>query len=322
MLRPRLPRWLKRIVIGCCAELAMTLMAGSVYQWLAIRRDLAATAPPGRLVDVGEHRLHIWCTGSGSPPVILDSGLGGSFVDWGYVQPEVARFAAVCSYDRAGMGYSDTGPFPRTALQNARELGLLLDRADILQPVILVGASLGGFTIRVLASQEPNRVAGVVLVDASHEDQQAEIPAIARVVPLLTMSGALRIAGLSFGQPLGSLAPHVREPARVVGFRTSNNRAAASELLSIETSKSQVRSTRRKLSIPVIVLTAGRNTDRVWQRLQKDQVALSDAGCHIVAAGSGHVIPLSQPQTVVRAIQSIVAAVRFKDTRNACASVS
>jgi hypothetical protein len=102
----------KRVLIGLCSPLIVAVIAGATYQWAATRRDLAATPPPGRLVDVGGHRLHIWCTGSGTPSVILETGLGGSSADWGFVQPEVAGFTRVCSYDRAGMGYSDPGPSP------------------------------------------------------------------------------------------------------------------------------------------------------------------------------------------------------------------
>jgi pimeloyl-ACP methyl ester carboxylesterase len=195
-----LTRWLKRALLACVVLLSFVSICGALYQWLATRRDLAAHPAPGHLVDIGGHRLHIWCTGSGTPAVILDSGLGGSFVDWSYVQPDIARFTTVCSYDRAGMGYSDPGPFPRTSQQIADELAVLLDRAHIPGPVVLAGASLGGFNVRVLASTRPERVAGLVLVDASHETQSAEIPGIARFVPVFSTLGIFRIADITFGQ--------------------------------------------------------------------------------------------------------------------------
>ncbi len=101
------------VVLG--ALLIGAALSGATYQWLATRNQLAATPPPGRLVDIGGYRLHLWCTGDGAPAVILDNGLGGTSAGWGFVQPEVARFTRVCYYDRAGMGYSDPGPSPRTA---------------------------------------------------------------------------------------------------------------------------------------------------------------------------------------------------------------
>ena len=107
---------------------------GFGYQWVATRSDLATTPPPGRLVDVGGHRLHIWCTGSGGPAVIYESGLGGGAFGWTSVKPEVAKFTEVCTYDRAGMGYSDSGPMPRTSRQIASELAVLLEKSGIDHP--------------------------------------------------------------------------------------------------------------------------------------------------------------------------------------------
>ena len=169
-------RWTMRIFVVLGAFLIVAALSGATYQWLATRKELAATPPPGHLVDIGGYRLHLWCTGDGAPAVILDTGLGGSSADWGFVQPDVARFTRVCSYDRAGMGYSDPGPSPRTARRIASELAELLVRSGIGGPVVLVGASIAGFDVRVFASDHPERAAGLVLVDASHEDQAHEVP--------------------------------------------------------------------------------------------------------------------------------------------------
>ncbi len=132
-------RWTLRILAGLCGLIVVTAITGATYQWLATRQDLAATPPPGHLVDIGGYRLHLWCTGDGAPAVILDTGLGGSTPDWGFVQPAVARFTRLCSYDRAGMGYSDPGPSPRTARRMASELAELLARSGIGGPTVLVG---------------------------------------------------------------------------------------------------------------------------------------------------------------------------------------
>src|SRR5947207_15639043 len=162
-------RWTMRISVVLGAFLIVAALSGVTYQWIATRKELAATPPPGRLVDLGGYRLHLWCTGDGAPAVILDAGLGGTSAGWGFVQPEVARFTRVCSYDRAGMGYSDPGPSPRTARRIVHELAQLLDRAGISGPLVLVGASIGGLFVRVFASEHGERVVGLVLVDASHE---------------------------------------------------------------------------------------------------------------------------------------------------------
>src|SRR3954462_2470510 len=102
--------------------LTLTLGAGTGYQYVGNRRDLARHPAPGELIAIGGHRLHLWCTGAGSPVAVLDAGLGGSSLDWSRVQPDVAGFTRVCSYDRAGMGWSDVGPSPRTGITMAREL--------------------------------------------------------------------------------------------------------------------------------------------------------------------------------------------------------
>src|SRR4051812_6247060 len=214
-------RWTIRILIGLCGLIVLAALAGATYQSLATRKDLALTPPPGQLVYIGGHRLHLWCTGSGTPAVILDTGLGGSTAGWGFVQPDVARFTRVCSYDRAGMGYSDPGPSPRTARRIASELAELLVRSGIDGPVVLVGASIAGFDIRVLASDHPERAAGLVLVDASHEDQGHDVPGMARFVPLLSTIGVLRLLGVSFGQRVESLPPSVRQYARATSFRAA-----------------------------------------------------------------------------------------------------
>src|SRR5262245_38847950 len=141
-------RWTKRILAGLGGFVALATITGIAYQWIATRRDLATAPPPGKLVDVGGHRLHIWCSGSGAPTVLLEAGLGGWSVEWARVQPEVARFTRVCAYDRAGMGYSDAGPGPRTSRRIAQELNALLDKSDLGGPVVIVAASFGGYNAR------------------------------------------------------------------------------------------------------------------------------------------------------------------------------
>jgi pimeloyl-ACP methyl ester carboxylesterase len=313
-------RLTRRIAVALLAVLIALATVGATYQWFATRQDLARTPPPGRLVDIGGYRLHIWCSGEGAPAVILESGLGGSFAGWGFVQPAVARFTRVCSYDRAGLGYSDPGSTPRTTRRIARELALLLDRAGISGRVVVVGASSGGFTARVFAADYADRTAGLVLVDASHEDQRHEVPGIASFVPLLSRFGILRALDVSFGLAEASLAPSVRDYAVATRFRTAGHQAAADEIRNFEESANEVRATRRKLTIPVIVVSAGLGDDAVWRKLQQDQAELSERGCHIVAADAGHVISSDRPEVIVEAIRSVVESVRTGDSRPPCGS--
>ena len=311
-------RWTKRTLIGVGGFVVVAALTGAAYQWIATRRDLARTPRPGRLVDIGGHRLHIWCSGSGAPSVILEAGLGGSSADWGFVQPEVTGFTQVCSYDRGGMGYSDPGPSPRTTRRITYELVQLLDRTGITGQVVLVGASIGGLAVRVFASEHPQRTAGLVLVDASHENQDTEVPRVAPFVPLLSSLGIFRILGVTFGPPPTSLAPPVRGFAQATGFRAAAYQTVVDEFTHLRQSAEEVKATRRQLSIPMIVVTAGQGTDAAWLNLQRDQVGLSQRGCQIIAEQSGHGVALGQPGVVIHAIREIVDAVKARNATTLC----
>lgn len=312
-------RWTRRVLAILIGLTLLAMLAGATYEWFAARRAMAAMPPPGRLVDIGGYRLHLWCTGTGSPLVILESGLGGSAASWGYVQPEVARFTRVCSYDRAGLGYSDPGPSPRTAGRIARELRDLLDRGGLSEPLVLVGASSGGFSVRLFATAHPERVAGLVLVDASHEDQGHEVPSIAFIAPLLASIGAFRLFGVSFDIDPESFAPAVRGYVQATRFRAAGFRAAAGEIRSIEATANEVRAGRRPLKEPLVVVTGGRGADAHWRALQRDLAALSSRGCQIVAEESSHRVAFDQPPIVVDAIRAVVDAARQGSEGPVCA---
>jgi len=299
-------------------------LGGCVVQAWTTRQELKAQPPPGRLVDVGGYRLHLWCTGAGSTTVILDSGLGGTAFDWASVQPPVSRFARVCSYDRAGLGYSDSGPRPRTSERIAKELEAVLNAAHLRGPIVLVGASLGGWNVRYFASTHEDRAAGLVLVDARHEDQSRrqaalgvqETPAAiiwaARLAPLLAYSGIARALRFAPGLPPDFLPESTRQYARATQFRSSVLVASADELRNGDLSAAQVRATRHALNIPVVVMSAGQRAESGYAKLlndlQQDQLLLSRRSCQIIASQSGHVIQLSQPELVVSAIRVTVDA--------------
>jgi pimeloyl-ACP methyl ester carboxylesterase len=148
------------------------MLIGAVYESLAEAADVQAYPPPGQMVDVGGYRLHINCTGTGSPTVVIDAGLGDWSASWSsWVQPEVAKTTRVCTYDRAGLGWSEAGPLPRTAEQFAKELHTLLQHASIPGPYVLVGHSMGGLTVRVFVHEYAADVAGVVLIESMNPRQ-------------------------------------------------------------------------------------------------------------------------------------------------------
>ena len=149
---------------------ASALIVGTVYQYVQNRRDLQEHPAPGQLVDIGGLRLHLWCTGAGSPVVVLEVGGSGNVLEWNRVQPEVAKTTRVCSYDRAGFGWSELGPNPRSAVEIVSELHSLLQAAHVSGPYVLAGHSIGGLFVRLYATTYSADVAGLVLVDATHGD--------------------------------------------------------------------------------------------------------------------------------------------------------
>ena len=216
------------------------------------------------------------------------------------------------------MGYSDPGPMPRTSRQIASELAVLLERADIAPPVVLVGTSFGGLNVRVFSSEYPDRVGGLVLIDAPHEDERAreadiglpsDIPPYAALVPIAASLGALRLAGITLGPPPDAAPAEIRDYARATAFRTSRFSTMASELRNTPESASQVRSTRRALHVPLVVLSAD-SSNEIHRELQRDQATLSTQSCHVTPSEAGHGIAGDAPALVVAAIRAVVRTVQ------------
>ena len=158
-------------LLGLVVALLVLAVAGAIYQAIATERAERAYPPPGQMVGVGGHSLHINCVGRGSPAVVLDAGSGGFSAHWVRVQRAGSGTTRVCSYDRAGMGWSEMGPEPRDAKQISNELHALLEGAGIEGPYVLVGHSYGGLYARIYAARYSEEVAGVALVDSSHPEQ-------------------------------------------------------------------------------------------------------------------------------------------------------
>jgi pimeloyl-ACP methyl ester carboxylesterase len=165
----RVLRGIGRTLAALVGLIVVLGLVGASYEAIAAAGDAQRYPAPGQLVDVGGFRLHIQCVGEGSPTVVLDAGLSGSSLDWSLIQPELGHTTRVCAYDRAGMGWSDPGPQPRTPRQIADELHTLLTNAGIAGPYVLVGHSLAGKNVRLFALSHPDQVAGMVLVDARGE---------------------------------------------------------------------------------------------------------------------------------------------------------
>lgn len=161
------------VLLGVGSALLLLALAGMAFHLIGTMRDWRAHPPPGRLVDVGGHRLHVYMEGEGRPPVVFDSALAGSCLSWSRLQNEIAKFSRTCSYDRAGMGWSDPGPEPRSIDRIADELQRLLRKINLPPPYVFVGHSYGALTALYFADRFREDVAALVLVDPPSPTQWA-----------------------------------------------------------------------------------------------------------------------------------------------------
>jgi pimeloyl-ACP methyl ester carboxylesterase len=298
-------------------------LAGAGYEAIASRGDDRAYPPPGQMLDVGGYRLHLHCVGTGSPTVVLDAGLGGMSLDWSLVQADLAITTRVCSYDRAGMGWSDPSPLPRTPENIARELHTLLTSAGIEGPYVLVGHSLAGKNVRLFAALYPDLVAGMVLVDARSEYVDARTsPAEAQsfLRSMAAQNGAYRIAralGLIrlFGQGLFSPPTMLAETRTAMALFGSDPQALATtnaEASERATDDAQLEAAPSLGDRPLVVLASETNTTGLanWAEAQQQLAGLSTQGRLIVPAGSGHYIHWDHPAVVIDAVTEVVGQVR------------
>ncbi len=344
----RKPGWFRRIVVLflkiAILFTAVLIASGAVYEFVGRSQDQRRFPRQGQLIDIGGRRLNLNCTGQGKPTVILESGLGVPAIGWKDVQSEVEKFARVCSYDRADTGWSDRGPLPRTSLQMVKELHGLLSSAGVPPPYVMVGHSLGGFNVRVYNAQYPDEVAGVVLVDASHEKAEESAPPgmknaaekqKAQMKQLLSISRIVTPIGIgrlllkrSWGERV--LPPGFQSELAYVQLESKQLEGMARELDSFEEDAREVSKAGDLGDKPLIVLTAGRapapaelpegvskkdfdDYYRVFATdLQPRLAHLSVRGKQIVVPDSGHMIPMEKPQAVVSAVREVCAAVNLK----------
>jgi pimeloyl-ACP methyl ester carboxylesterase len=255
-----------------------------------IPRRVAAGAPileAPQMVDIGRRRLALTDAGTGEPAVILEAGLTAAAVTWYKVIPGIATFTRACAYDRANLGRSDPAPKPRTAADAATDLAALLRTAHIPAPYVLVGSSFGGYTVRLFAAAHPDEVAGMVLVDASHEDQARRLAEVLTPgqVEQLMLTAPRNIEGMDL-------------PA------TWDEMSAAGPLP----------------DIPLVVLSAQADKpapagfpadamNRMWGELQDDLAGLSPDSLHLMV-NTHHAIALDRPDVVVDAVRRVIEVVR------------
>jgi pimeloyl-ACP methyl ester carboxylesterase len=314
----------RRIVVGLLVLVLGLAFVGMMYENIFETRDRRFNKMTGELFDVGELKMHIDCTGEGSPAVILDSGLGDTFLSWRKVQPEIARFTRVCSYDRAGIGYSGPSSRPRTSEVIAQELHALLRAAEIAPPYILVGHSMGGYDVRLYASLYRNEVAGMVLVDASHPDQENRFPP-----ELKNMEGSWQREAeflaytMPFGIPrlIGLCDEDPVQRAAECNFQTA--REGVAELKAFPESAAQAAATGSFGDMPLAVLShdpekpstelpadLAKPTNDAWEKMQEELSHLSTRGTQAIAKNSAHYIQNDRPDAVIDALRDVLQQTR------------
>jgi pimeloyl-ACP methyl ester carboxylesterase len=274
--------------------------------------------PPGRMVDVGGHRLHLVCAGAGSPTVVLESGMADAWVVWDRLLPELARTTRTCAYDRAGIGYSEPGPLPRDSRRIAAELHTLLERAGERPPYVLVGHSFGGLHVRRFAGDHPEQVVGMVLVDATHEEFLVRCSPEVR--ERLRRGAERSLALAERGEQGQRLPPVVSNLPRAIASRPAWYRTAYEEARAAEASAAEARTSDLGVSIPLTVITGGKSagvagrtgaaTRALWSELQADLAQRSPQAVQVVARRSGHYVQRSDRQLVVAEVRRMVERVR------------
>jgi pimeloyl-ACP methyl ester carboxylesterase len=309
--------------------------------------------PPGKLVDVGGWRLHLNCTGearASQPTVILEAGVGDFSVEWSLVQPGVAKFARVCSYDRAGDGWSDLGPHPRTLRQIVYELHMLLNNGGVKPPFVLVGHSYGGWLVRLYASTYPAEVAGMVLVEAGADNPRRILPdgklglssdlVKGEPIPAVKVSDPLRVGDIPPGalsqmkagaqklaqspnEPPRDKLPPDAQRMRAWALAQVGHVAAAVNPFENE-ELAVLRADRAKSEhplgdMPLIVLTRGKSEEEgpdakafeaEHRRDHAAMAAMSRNGKLIIAEHSGHHVQIDEPELVIKAIRDTLAGTR------------
>jgi pimeloyl-ACP methyl ester carboxylesterase len=286
---------------------------------MAEAADAKAYPPPGQLVDVGSYRLHINCTGAGSPTVVIDAGQGDWSTSWRFVHQEVAKTTRVCTYDRAGMGWSEPGPLPRDAAQIAKELHTLLQNANVPGPYVMVGHSLGGAAVQVFAAEFASEVSGVVLIDSMspgqvsqpHVQAQAQLDPESHPFSLEATLARLGIARLLVKLPgMYPAMPPGHEAYYPLKILPQSLQTSADEMRALPASLAQVSAVTTFGDLPLIVLTARLNDIPGWLEWQSELLRLSSNSQQLFAETSGHAVQFDEPEAAVAAILQMLQQVR------------
>lgn len=313
-LRSRARRWCAYPVIGLYALSAFAGAAQTVLDFM----DRGRYEGKGSLVSFDGRRMYLSCRGSGSPTVILESGLGETSAYWAWIEPVVARDARVCVYDRAGRGRSDDAPSPQDGVAIAKDLHTILAQEP--GPFVLVGHSSGANYVRIFAGRYPAEVAGVVLLDPQPAEAFTRLPAfpafyrvfrrVLALSPTLARLGVARLVARADSSPL---PPEAREARRLYSSSPRAARSLRDEFAQLPVSLEQSRAVRSLGSLPLVVVTAARDAQAGWLPLQDEMAALSTNSRHEVLGNLTHSSLIEDEQDAAsasRAIRLVIDAAR------------
>lgn len=324
-------RWIRNAVVLLVAMIVLAGSAGVIFEQMGRRAAAREFPPVGQMVEFEGRRSHLYCIGTGSPTVVLESGLDTSGSQaWKTVQPRISEDTRVCSYDRAGILWSVPRPGPRNANRIVEELHGLLTTASVAPPYVMVGHSLGGLFVRVYEQHFPDDVAGIVLVDSSHPEQFERYPPVVR--RMMAKVDSVRPSRLATKFMMDSGLRRMR--LRWMGARPPTNAVQAyiwrsvpegyyGELAARDAISRQAAEVTSFGDRPLIVLTAGMVAPmpgvpdsvpaalyRTWVVLQDELASLSTNSVHKIIEGSTHYIQFDAPDAVVQAIGEVVESVR------------
>jgi pimeloyl-ACP methyl ester carboxylesterase len=298
---------------------AILLLAsiGGAYETASEAADQNDYPMTGELIDVGGHSLHLRCSGSGSPTVVLEPGAGEMSSGLAWIEPVVAGDTRVCVYDRAGRGWSEAADAPQDATGIATDLHTLLERADVPGPYLLAGHSFGGLYVLTFAAQYPDEVAGMVLVDstapasaatpaAATTDESGSYDLTAHISALLSSTARLGVGRLLAQSDYGSLPPQSRNEARASLATRSHLQSAIDEYLVANASTKQAAALTDFAGKPLVVLTAGSGSSSGWMADQDHLATLSTNSAHRVIEGATHAALLHDEQYAAQTTQAIL----------------
>jgi pimeloyl-ACP methyl ester carboxylesterase len=318
---------LKRIFIWITLFIFTLAIVGVIYQTAATEADQGKYPPPGVLVNVDGYKMHIYCVGEGSPTIVLDHEGDGSSMDWALIQPKLAEHTRVCAYDRAGFGWSEPNPAPRTMEQQVHELHGLLAEANEKGPYIYVGHSYGARVARVFAEKYPQEVAGMVLMDAGMMSDDPRYPAelrlqtekensMVRTANRLAPFGIVRLAWPLMGLPLYDLSGEARLASTSFDVSTQHFQSMIAQSASMPTVLREEHEVTSLGDIPLLVLVSTEPDDavrKVWNQANIEMAGLSTNGSYHIVEGATHmslVYRKADAQVCTDGILEVLDAVR------------